>query len=104
VRADAPGGVIRLAPALAGGVDQPGLDFALRALQNFTYTELEADVDYTADGDLSLGVRLRGRNPDVEGGRPIHYNLNVQENVPVLLESLRLQRRVTEGVERRMRK
>jgi hypothetical protein len=103
VRADAPGGVIRLAPALAGGVGQPGLDFALRALQNFTYTELEADVDYTADGDLSLGVRLRGRNPDVEGGRPIHYNLNVQENVPVLLESLRLQRRVTEGVERRMR-
>jgi hypothetical protein len=103
VRADAPGGVIRLAPALAGGVGQPGLDFALRALQNFTYTELDADVDYTADGDLTLAVRLRGRNPDVEAGRPIHYNLTVQENVPVLLESLRLQRRVTEGVERRMR-
>lgn len=103
VRAEAPGGVIRVTPALAGGVGQPGLDFALRALQNFTYSELEADVDYTADGDLTLAVRLRGRNPDIEAGRPIHYNLTVRENVPVLLESLRLQRRVTEGVERRMR-
>ncbi|MEQ8484973.1 MAG: YdbH domain-containing protein [Pseudomonadales bacterium] len=97
-----PGGVIRVAPALAAGIGQPGLDFALRALQNFAYTELEADVDYAASGDLTLAVQLKGRNPEVESGRPIHYNLTLRENVPVLLESLRLQDRVTEGIERRV--
>jgi hypothetical protein len=103
VRAEPPGGTIRVAPSLAAGIGQPGLDFALRALQNFAYTSLDADVDYDRDGNLVLAVRLRGRNPDVEAGRPIHYNLSVQENVPTLLESLRLQERMTEGIERRMR-
>jgi hypothetical protein len=102
VHAKAPGGVIRVAPALTGVTGQPGLDFALRALQDFRFKVLEADVDYSAAGDLALAVRLQGSNPDIEGGRPIHYNLNVSENVPTLLRALRLQDDVTRGVERRM--
>lgn len=102
IRAEPPGGVIRVSPALAGGTGQPGLDFALRALQNFSYDVLEADVAYTTAGDLTLAVHLQGRNPDIERGRPIHYNLTVNENLPVLLESLRLERRLTEGIERRL--
>ncbi len=100
--ADPPGGTIRVSPTLARGTGQPGLDFALRALQDFRYQILEADVDYARNGDLALAVHLQGRNPAVEGGRPIHYNLNVSENVPVLLESLRLESDLTRSIERRL--
>lgn len=99
-----PGGTIRLTPTIAGPSGQPGLDFALLALKDFTYSELNTEIDYAENGDLQLGVHLRGRNPAVENGRPIHYNLNISENVPVLLESLRLQDKVTERVESEVRK
>ena len=102
VRAHPPGGRLQVSPALAAGTGQPGLDFALRALQNFDYVVLQGDVSYTEQGDLALGVQLQGRNPDVEDGRPIRYNLTVTENLPILLQSLRLQDEVTRGLERRL--
>jgi len=102
VHADAPGGSLRVSESLASGAGQPGLDFALRALQNFDYSVLTTDVDYAADGDLTLAVHLEGRNPAIEKGRPIHYNVTVNQNLPVLLESLRLQEDVTRSIERRL--
>lgn len=98
------GGTIMLSESLAQPTGQPNLDFALTALQNFAYSELNAAVNYSRNGDLLLGVTLKGRNPAVEKGRPIHYNLNISENIPVLLESLRMQDQVTERVERQIKK
>ena len=95
-------GVIRLAPSLAQSVNQPGLDFALRALEDFQYETLEADIDYDVKGDLLAAIRLRGRNAKIEKGRPIHYNLNISENLPTLLASLRLQDEVNERVEKKV--
>lgn len=103
LRAQPPGGVIRIKSVLSGPTGQPGLDFALLALKDYRYTQLSADVDYAANGDLQLGVSLLGRNPAVENGRPIQYNLNVRENVPTLLESLRLKDAVNASVEKRVR-
>jgi len=97
-----PGGAIRVAPELANATGQPGLDFALRALGNFTYSALDADIDYAGNGDLTLAVALRGRNPDVEDGRPIHYNLTVTDNIPQLLESLSVQDRLIDSIERQI--
>lgn len=102
VRALPPGGMIRVSPELARGTGQPGLDFALRALRDFRYSTLSADAAYDTDGDLTLAVRLEGRNPDIEEGRPIHYNVTVNENVPTLLRSLRLEERLTRSIERRV--
>jgi hypothetical protein len=79
---------------------QPGLDLALGALTDFRFDVLEASVNYSDAGDLQLGIRLEGRNPEIEKGRPIHYNLNVSENIPVLLQSLRLQDTFTERIEK----
>ena len=103
IKAAPPGGTIRVSTELSGPTGQPGLDFALLALKNFDYTLLEAGVDYSENGDLQLAVHLQGRNPEVEAGRPIHYNLNINENIPVLLKSLRLQDQVVRQVERRVR-
>jgi len=83
------------------GASVPGLDLAMTALRNFDYESMTADVDYGLDGTLALAVHLKGKSPDVEKGRPIHFNLNVTESVPALLESLRAAESVTERVQRR---
>ncbi len=104
VAAAPPGGTIQLKPSISGPSGQPGLDFALLALKDFKYSELDANIDYAENGDLQLAVHLKGRNPAVERGRPIHYNLNISENVPVLLQSLRLKDQLTERIEAEVKK
>jgi hypothetical protein len=97
-----PGGTLKLAPSVGAATGQPGLDFALDALTDYRFTSLESTVDYAEDGELKLGVSLKGSNPKVEKGRPIHYNLNVTQNVLDLVRSLRADRSVTEKLERRV--
>ncbi len=100
--AEPPGGTIRLASALGTATGQPGLDFALQALTNFSYSSLEMTADFAENGDLSIAVHLQGMNPEVENGRPILYNLNISENIPVLLESLRAQHTITDRLKSRV--
>jgi hypothetical protein len=92
-----PGGRLSYRGRLAAPA--PGLDLAIKALRNFQYEGLSADVDYAVNGVLTLAVKLRGRSPDVEKGRPIHFNLNLTEDVPALLESLRASDSITERVQ-----
>ncbi len=100
---DAPGGVIRYLPGIASGeTDVSGIGFATRALSNFEYDSLTSVVNYQADGDLVLQMRLTGRNPDLEEGRPIILNLGVENNVPQMLRSLQAARAVEEILERRL--
>ena len=100
---DAPGGVIRYLPGIASGeTDVSGIGFATRALSNFEYDSLTSEVNYQADGDLVLQMRLTGRNPDLEEGRPIILNLGVENNVPQMLRSLQAARAVEEILERRL--
>jgi hypothetical protein len=99
-RAQPPGGSIHVNPSFTGLTGQPGLDFALLALQDFTYTDLNGEVGYAESGDLKLAIHLKGNNPAVEKGRPIQYNLTINENIPVLLKSLRMSDRVTERIGR----
>ncbi len=98
--AEAPGGTIRLATDFGASTGQLGLDFALSALTNFSYSKLDIRADYAENGDLALAVNLQGTNPDVEKGRAIVYNLTINENVLVLLESLRAQNAIIDRVER----
>ncbi len=104
VAAQPPGGSIRLTSSFAGPTGQPGLDFALVALKDFRYSALRAEVDYAENGDLTLAVHLRGHNPAVEKGRAIVYNLNISENIPVLLESLQLQKKLGDKIEKGVKK
>ena len=99
-----PGGVIRYRPgpgARAGGSPELGLTY--RVLEDFRYHHLAARVDYSPAGDLRLRVALRGRNPAAAGGRPVHLNLSLEENLPALLRSLGLAGELGGQVERRLR-
>lgn len=67
-----------------------GVELLVTAMKDFTYKLLEADVDYSPDGLLKMKVRLEGSNPELERGRPVHLNVNVEDNILELLRSLRL--------------
>ena len=97
--AQPPGGTIAIGSSFAPQSGQPGLDFALRALTDFRFTGLSGNVDYNEHGDLKLAIRLDGNNPAIEQGRAIRYNLTISENIPTLLESLRLSERFTERLQ-----
>lgn len=93
LRAHEPGGHISYVPSgslkrMAESNQQ--MRFVLDALSNFHYHTLQVSADSTPKGDVTLHVMLQGANPDWQSGRPVHLNLNVQENIPTLLRSLRL--------------
>lgn len=67
----------------------PNLKLALQAFSNYRYQTLDVGVNYAENGDLALAVAVTGRNPDWNAGQPIHLNINLTENIPMLLRSLR---------------
>ena len=102
---DPPGGVIRYKAAVpVGKPDGSAVDTVTRALSHFRYETLTSDVEYKENGDLVLKMRLTGRNPDMEGNRPIVLNLGVENNVPQMLRSLQAARSVEDILEKRLAK
>lgn len=102
---DPTGGVIRYLPA--GPLDEADtstLGLVRRALSNFEFDTLTSDVGLTKSGDLNLQLRLTGRNPDLDGERPVVLNLGVENNIPQMLKSLRAARAVEEILEKRLNK
>ncbi|MCZ6710072.1 MAG: YdbH domain-containing protein [Gammaproteobacteria bacterium] len=99
-----PGGVLKYGGAeeIAAALNQPGVGFALAALGDFRFGVLDVNVDYAPEGDLLLGIHLEGHNPRFEDGRAIHYNLNISENIPVLLQSLQLSDELSRRLEKRL--
>lgn len=67
----------------------PNLKLALQAFSNYHYQKLDVGVNYTENGDLALAVAVAGRNPDWNAGQSINLNINLSENIPALLRSLR---------------
>ena len=101
LESDAPGGLIRY-QATDAGADDSQLGLATRALSDFEFESLTADVTYTEDGDLLLAMRLEGVNPKMDPTQPVILNLNVENNVPQMLRSLQATRSIQEIFERRM--
>ncbi|WP_028238544.1 intermembrane phospholipid transport protein YdbH family protein [Stutzerimonas azotifigens] len=101
-----PGGVLQLrSPRIqALGRSNPAMRLVTEALDDFHYQVLTSDVRYAADGRLNLGLRLEGRNPALEGGRPINFNIDLEENIPALLTSLQLSDRVSETIQKRVQR
>lgn len=84
------------------GRSNPGMQLVVEALDDFHFDLLDSTVSYAADGKLQLALRLQGRNPAVEQGRPINLNVNLQEDIPALLTSLQLTDRVSETIRQRV--
>lgn len=81
-----------------------GVELLLVAMEDFTYKVLEAVVDYTPDGLLKFKIRIEGSNPELEGGRSVHLNADVENNVLELLRSLRLANEISDTIGDQVRK
>ena len=100
-----PGGVIRYKQALQpDDQDISGLSLAQRVLSNLEYETLASDVNLGKEGDLILKLKLTGRNPDFEEGRPVVLNVVVENNIPQMLRSLRATRAVEDILEKQIRR
>ena len=104
LQAREPGGALQFrSPKIqALGQANPAMRLITEALDDFHYDLLASDVHYAADGTLDLGLKLHGRNPALEGGRPINFSINLEEDIPALLTSLQLSDRVSETIQRRV--
>lgn len=85
------------------GQSNPAMQLVAEALDDFHFSLLSSRMDYQPSGQLLLNIRLEGKNPAVENGRPIHLNLNLEENLPALLASIQLSNHVSETIQQRIR-
>ncbi len=102
--ARAPGGHLRFQSERirALGRSNPAMQLVTQSLEDFRYDILSSRVDYDPSGKLNLDLRLQGRNPAIEEGRPIHFNIKLEEDIPTLLASLQLTDKVNEIITRRV--
>ncbi len=86
LRADGPG---RLAykPASPPGAlaENQGSALLLQALSNFAYDRLSVTLNGPVTEEISLGVALAGKNPDLYGGYPFEFNLNISGRLTQIL-------------------
>ncbi|MCV6627013.1 MAG: YdbH domain-containing protein [Cellvibrionaceae bacterium] len=74
------------------------VDLVSEALSNYHYEKLDSSLSYDDSGYLQMGVKMQGKNPDMDNGRPIHLNLNVSDNIPNLIKSLQASRLITDAI------
>jgi hypothetical protein len=98
-------GTIRYNPA--GGTEQlrqnPLTGITLDALRDFRYSHLSADVNFKQDGTLTVNLKLKGTSPELDTNRPVHLNINTEQNLLSLLKSLRYAESVSTGIDQKVR-
>lgn len=104
VAAEAPGGKLKYQSARANELakSQPSMKLLTEALNDFNYSVLSSEVNYDETGKLILAVRLEGSNPKLEKGRPIHFNINFEEDIPAMLASIQLSSKVSDVIKKRV--
>jgi hypothetical protein len=106
LRALPPGGTIQYAADDAGralGANNRELGMALNLLSDFQFEVLSSTVNLDPSGNLRLGLSLSGHNPDQYEGRKVNFNINLEQNLDPLLQSLRLSGKLTDKIENRLR-
>ncbi len=81
----------------------PATNIGMQALENFQYDSLEGTVDYDSAGDYTISLDLLGRNPDLYGGHPIRFRLNLGGEMPAMFRSLFLTGDFEQGIIERLR-
>lgn len=102
LHAIAPGGTLRYQASTDALQANKYAETVMLALENFNYDVLRADTHYEPDGTLLLKLQLEGNNPDFEQGRQVNLNINLEQNVLKLFESLRLIEGVSDTLDKRV--
>jgi Dicarboxylate transport len=99
-------GTIRYTPEAGTGQlrQNPLTGITLDALRDFRYSDLEADVNYQPDGELTINLELKGISPGLDENRPVHLNINTEQNLISLLNSLRFAQGVSDSIDAKVRR
>ncbi|MEM1412382.1 MAG: YdbH domain-containing protein, partial [Pseudomonadota bacterium] len=81
----------------------PAGNIGLQALENFEYDSLEGTLDYAPEGDYTVHLDLLGKNPDLYGGHPVRFRLNLGGAMPALFRSLFVTGNFEEAILERLR-
>lgn len=57
-----------------------------QALENFHFKILEASLQRDQNDELSILLKLQGRNPDLHNGRPINFNLSLSGDLEKIVQ------------------
>ncbi|MGM0905382.1 MAG: YdbH domain-containing protein [Pseudomonadota bacterium] len=100
----APGGHLQVDSSALVSVagNNPSLKTLAGVLSNFYYQQLSTVIDYDQNGKLTLAVQLKGSNPEVENGRPVELNVNLEEDLPALMKGLTLSNSLNEAIRKRV--
>ncbi|MGM0428899.1 MAG: intermembrane phospholipid transport protein YdbH family protein [Pseudomonadota bacterium] len=100
----APGGHLQVDSSALVSVagNNPSLRTLAGVLSNFYYQQLSTVIDYNQNGKLTLAVQLKGSNPEVEDGRPVELNVNLEEDLPALMKGLTLSNSLNEAIRKRV--
>lgn len=69
---------VEASPFLGDGLEGAETGFAFKALENFQYKELEANIDGPLDGEMSIRMAFDGKNPDVLYGTAFSFNVVIE--------------------------
>ncbi len=102
-----PGGQINYLPA--GGTAEMeqaamGSEFVFRIIEDLKYNTLEIDVNYEESGEMEMQLAIKGKSPKLDTRRPVHFNLNLQQNVLKLLKGLRYAEGLSDEIDRNVQK
>jgi len=100
------GGWIRFDPPaefLALTKANPSLSIAFDALRNLNYSSMGIKLNLAEDGTALLNTRLKGYNPDWNNSQPIDFSVNIEENIPTLIQTLQFTDKLTRSIEKRYR-
>jgi len=99
-------GYIRYQPKIGKGQisTSPLSTIVLKALRDFRYSKLSADLSYTPDGSMSAALHLSGISPGLGKNRQVKLNINTQQNIKDLLKSLRYTQGLNDSIDAVVRK
>lgn len=102
-----PGGVLRyIANETVKGMakDNQNMGILIEAMNDFHYSVLETKLAYKPDGILNMFLQIEGYNPSLKGGKPVHLNINLEENILDLIRSLKLADDIGEEIGKHLQK
>lgn len=106
INSNTEGGWIRFDPPsefLALTQTNPSLMIAFDALSNFNFSSLGIRLNLAEDGAAILNTRIKGFNPDWNNSQPVDFSVNIEENIPKLIETLQFTDKLTRSIEKRYR-
>ncbi|MEW5248723.1 intermembrane phospholipid transport protein YdbH family protein [Microbulbifer sp. 2201CG32-9] len=104
ITARAPGGRLRYYGAFSPAMlaDNPQLKLLAGALEDYSYRQLSGTVEYPPSGDMQMQLKLVGRSKSLAADRDLIINLNLENNIPAMLQSLQAGRDLSETLEKRL--